>query len=101
VELAFASNTAVINATSTILSDAAENYPLDRSPRGSVVMHMTYKPLHPPFLEAAARRHLTVVDGLEMLIRQAIPSFEAFYGQAPDPTVDVRGLALRALEARP
>ena len=35
---AFASNTAVINATSTILSQAAETYPLDKSPPGAVTM---------------------------------------------------------------
>jgi shikimate dehydrogenase len=32
-----------------------------------------------------------------MLIGQARPSFKAFFGEAPDPAVDVRALALKAL----
>jgi shikimate dehydrogenase len=37
------------------------------------------------------------VDGLEMLLRQAVPSFEAFYGVPPPASVDVRALALAQL----
>jgi shikimate dehydrogenase len=32
-----------------------------------------------------------------MLIGQAVPSFEYFFGQAPPKTVDVRALAIEAL----
>jgi shikimate 5-dehydrogenase len=32
-----------------------------------------------------------------MLIQQAIPSFEAFYGRPPPAESDVRGLAIEAL----
>ena len=35
-----------------------------------------------------------------MLIGQARPSFEAFYGQAPPKEADVRGLCLEALGDR-
>ena len=42
---------------------------------------MTYKPLETPFLIAARARGLTTVDGLAMLIGQAGPSFEAFFGR--------------------
>ena len=34
-----------------------------------------------------------------MLIRQAEPSFTAFFGQAPPQDVDVRALALAAMGA--
>ena len=37
------------------------------------------------------------VDGLEMLLRQAVPSFEAFFGATPPAEVDVRALALAQL----
>jgi shikimate dehydrogenase len=37
------------------------------------------------------------VDGLEMLLRQAVPSFESFFGVAPPAGVDVRALALAQL----
>jgi shikimate dehydrogenase len=63
----------------------------------AVVVDMVYKPLRTEFLrraEAAGRR---TVDGLEMLLRQAVPSFEAFFGVTPPAGVDVRALALAQL----
>lgn len=88
----------VINATSLGLGGgegpAAD---LSLTPKTAVVMDMVYKPLRTEFLrraEAAGRR---TVDGLEMLLRQAIPTFEAIYGVAPSPAVDVRGMALKLL----
>ena len=88
----------IINATSLGLGGgegpAAD---LSLTPKTAVVMDMVYKPLRTEFLrraEAAGRR---TVDGLEMLLRQAIPSFEAIYGVAPSPAVDVRGMALKLL----
>jgi shikimate dehydrogenase len=59
---------------------------------------MVYKPLLTPFLKSAQALDRPTVDGLEMLIRQAIPSFEAFYGRTPPAGVDVRALAIAALE---
>jgi shikimate dehydrogenase len=60
-------------------------------------MDMTYKPLRTPFLEAAAARALATVDGLDMLIGQARPAFEAFFGCPPPAEPDVRGIVLRIL----
>ncbi|HEY8615338.1 shikimate dehydrogenase [Phenylobacterium sp.] len=89
----------VINATTAGLSgQAALDVPLGRAPDHAVVMDMVYKPLVTPFLQQARDRGLRTVDGLEMLIRQAAPSFEAFFGRPPPQDVDVRGLALAALE---
>lgn len=62
----------------------------------TVVMDMTYRPLRTPLLAAAQDAGLTTVDGLAMLIGQAVPSFEAFFGQAP-PDHDVRSLCLKLL----
>lgn len=70
--------------------------PVDALPPGSVVLDMTYRPLKTPLLQAAETRGLTPVDGLEMLIEQAKPSFEAFFGVAP-PEIDVRALAIEAM----
>ena len=58
---------------------------------------MVYRPLRTPLLVAAAAAGHGTVDGLEMLIGQARPSFEALFGQAPPAEVDVRALALAAL----
>ncbi|MDC7683059.1 shikimate dehydrogenase [Asticcacaulis sp. BYS171W] len=92
VDRAFAGSVAVINAASggpLPLFDA-----LDRS---ATIMDMTYRPLKTNWLQAAENSGLTTVDGLMMLIEQARPSFEAFYGVLPDATFDVRGLALAYL----
>ena len=95
---AFADATAVINATSAGLNGGPGlDVPLSATPATCVVMDMVYKPLKTPFLMQAERLGRPTVDGLEMLIRQAIPSFEAFFGQAPPAGVDVRRLALLTL----
>jgi shikimate dehydrogenase len=88
---------AVINATSAGLGGAGLDVPLADTPPGCVVMDMTYKPLITPFLVQARGLGRPIVDGLAMLIGQAIPSFEAFYGAAPPASVDVRGLAIETL----
>jgi shikimate dehydrogenase len=94
---AFDGATAVINATSAGLGGSAIDVPLAATLEGCVVMDMTYKPLITPFLAEARRLGRSTVDGLAMLIGQAIPSFEAFFGQAPPADVDVRALALETL----
>jgi shikimate dehydrogenase len=89
---------AVINATSAGLADGQTlDAPLAATPAGCVVMDMVYKPLVTPFLAQAMALGRPTVDGLAMLIGQARPSFEAFYGEPPPTGVDVRALALKAL----
>jgi shikimate dehydrogenase len=97
---AMETTTAVINATSAGLDGGAGiDVALDRTHRSTVVMDMVYKPLETPFLAQARALGRRTVDGLAMLIGQAEPSFEAFFGQPPPPDVDVRKLALEALAA--
>jgi len=69
---------------------------LARLDAGTVVMDMTYRPVVTPFLAAARARGLTTADGLDMLIGQAGPSFEAIFGRAPPP-LDLRALLLAHL----
>ncbi len=88
----------LVNATSLGLE--GHNPPLmalEGLPPSAVVMDMVYKPLATGLLTQARAAGHPVVDGLEMLIRQAIPSFEAFFGQPPPPAVDVRALVLTEL----
>ena len=95
---AFEGAIAVVNATSAGLSGSPGlDLPLEATPPGAVVMDMVYKPLKTPFLAQAEGLGRQTVDGLAMLIGQAVPSFEAFYGQTPPESVDVRALALKAL----
>lgn len=89
VDRAFAGAVAVINAAS------GGPLPLfDALPDTATVMDMTYRPLKTAWLQAAEERGLAIVDGLQMLIEQARPSFEAFYGVLPFGGFDIRGLAL-------
>lgn len=74
--------------------------PLDALPDGTAVMDMTYRPLETALLKATKARGLTPVDGLAMLIAQARPSFEAFYGVAPPTDLDVRKLAIAAMATK-
>jgi shikimate dehydrogenase len=99
-ELAFEEVTAVINATSAGLADEQLDLPLEATPVSAIVMDMTYKPLDTPFLQRARSLQRRTVDGLEMLIGQAEPSFEAFFGRVPSPAVDVRALCIAALGAK-
>jgi len=95
---ALAGVTAVINATAAGMSPGQGlDIPLDATPETAVVMDMFYKPLITPFLTEAQALGRRTVDGLEMLVRQAVPSFEAFFGAPPPAEVDVRGLALKVL----
>ncbi len=88
----------VINATSLGLGGGdGPAARLDLTPEDAVVVDMVYKPLRTEFLRRAQAAGRRTVDGLEMLLRQAVPSFEAIYGVAPPPEVDVRGLALKLL----
>lgn len=97
VPAALAGADALINATSLGLMGKEElNIDLSSLPSGACVMDMVYRPLETALLRQARLAGHATVDGLEMLIGQAMPSFEAFFGQAPR-AIDVRGLALGAL----
>ena len=88
----------VINATSLGLGGGPGPVArLELTPRTAVVVDMVYKPLRTEFLQRAEQAGRRTVDGLEMLLRQAVPSFEAFFGVAPPNGIDVRALALAQL----
>lgn len=73
---------------------------LDALPPASPVADLVYVPLETDLLAAARRRGHPVVDGLGMLIRQAVPGFRHWGGIEPtvdDPTSTV---LLEALAAR-
>ena len=93
---------AVINATSLGMTRQPRlDLSLDMAPPTAVVMDMVYRPLKTGLLRAAETRGNPTADGLSMLIAQARPSFEAFFGRPPPAEVDVRALCERALGARP
>ncbi len=59
-------------------------------PAAAVVYDIVYAPLETPLLGAAKARGNPVVDGLGMLIHQARPAFEAWFGVLPEATSELR-----------
>jgi shikimate dehydrogenase len=95
---AFDGVSAIINATPAGRNGGESiRVPLDRAPPGAVVMDMTYRPLKTAFLRDAEAGGLVTVDGLAMLIGQAVPSFLGLFGLEPPP-IGVRRLALEFME---
>jgi len=72
--------------------------PLDLALEGlrpdAVVTDLVYTPLETAFLATARAGGHRVVDGLGMLIHQAIPGFEAWFGQRPRADAAARDAVL-------
>ena len=66
---------------------------LSALPRDAVVTDLVYVPLETPLLAAARARGNVAVDGLGMLLHQAVPSFAAWFGVTPEVTAELRALA--------
>jgi len=69
---------------------------LDAAPPGALATDIVYAPLETPFLRRAAARGLRTVDGLGMLLHQARPGFEAWFGAAPEVDDALRRAVLAA-----
>ncbi len=65
---------------------------LSRATPGLVVADIVYVPLETPLLRQARARGLAAVPGLGMLLHQAVPGFEAWFGVRPE--VDAQTWAL-------
>lgn len=87
----------VINTTSLGMSGKSEfRVPLDDLERGTLVTDLVYNPLKTPFLLEAESRGCAVVDGLGMLLHQAAPGFERWFGIRPDVDDATRDAVLSA-----
>jgi shikimate dehydrogenase len=63
---------------------------LSELPQDALVNDIVYAPLQTDLLAHAAARGNPAVDGLGMLLHQARPGFEAWFGRLPDVTQDLR-----------
>ena len=63
---------------------------LDLLPPQALVTDIVYVPLLTPLLVEARARGLRTVDGLGMLLHQAVPGFEAWFGVRPSVTTELR-----------
>ena len=91
----------VVNATNLGMDGVpSADLDLSRMNTDGLVFDMVYVPLQTGLIRAARAQGLKTADGLSMLIGQARPAFEAFYGAPPPNEPDVRAHLLRILEAR-
>lgn len=59
-------------------------------PAGAAVADIVYAPLETDLLAASRARGLAAVDGLGMLLHQAVPGFQAWFGLRPEVTPALR-----------
>ncbi|BCG98952.1 shikimate dehydrogenase [Mesorhizobium loti] len=70
-------------------------------PDHAIVADLVYVPLETPLLAAARARGLKTVDGLGMLLNQAVPGFEHWFGIRPQVTAELRALIVADLVPKP
>ena len=91
----------VVNATTLGMKGQPETeLDLSNLPKTAVVTDIVYAPLETPLLAAAKARGNLTVDGLGMLIHQARPGFEAWFGRLPDADGALRKFLIKALDGR-
>lgn len=66
-------------------------------PRDAVVTDIVYTPLETGLLKRARLAGHETVDGLGMLLHQAVPGFEAWFGVRPHVTDELRNIVLADL----
>lgn len=87
--------TTVINTTSLGMTGAPEfRVPLDGLRPGTVVTDIVYTPLKTRLLQEAEQAGCITVDGLGMLLHQAVPAFERWFGVRPEVDVNTRSAVL-------
>jgi len=69
-------------------------------PQDAVVADIVYSPLETELLAAARARGNRTVDGLGMLLHQAVPGFERWFGVRPEVTPELRAHAAASLGAK-
>ncbi|MBM6580535.1 shikimate dehydrogenase [Microvirga sp. BT689] len=89
----------IVNTTSLgMAGQPSLTLDLSRSPRRAAVADIVYVPLKTPLLAAAAAQDLRTVDGLGMLLHQAVPGFRRWFGVTPEVTPGLRALILADIE---
>lgn len=86
----------VVNTTSLgMMGMPSLRVPLDGLQRGTTVTDLVYAPLQTRFLQTAEEMGCVTVDGLGMLIHQAVPGFERWFGTRPEVDAAARAAILR------
>jgi shikimate dehydrogenase len=89
----------LVNTTTQGMGGAALDIDLRALPADAVVHDIIYVPLETPLLRQARERGLRAADGLGMLLHQAVPGFERWFGVRPEVTPELRDLIIRNIES--
>jgi shikimate dehydrogenase len=83
----------LINTTSQgMAGQPALDLVLDKLPASALVSDIIYVPRETPLLAAARARGNRTVNGLGMLLNQARPAFQAWFGVMPEVTAELRAM---------
>ncbi len=88
----------VNTTTQGMVGNPALDINIKRLPEEAVVTDLVYTPIDTPLLNEAKRRGHPVVDGLGMLLHQAVPAFDFWFGLRPAVTDDLRKRVVDALQ---
>jgi shikimate dehydrogenase len=81
----------LVNCTSLgMIGQPPLDIALDSLPKSALVCDIIYNPLETALLAAARKRGNTTVNGLGMLLHQARPAFQAWFGVMPEVTPELR-----------
>ena len=88
-----------VNTTSLGMDDS-DAIDIDFTDRrtGALVTDIVYVPLITPILTQAKAQGMRIADGLGMLLHQAVPGFEKWFGQRPEVTPELRALIISDME---
>jgi shikimate dehydrogenase len=90
----------LVNATSLGMTGKPPlDLDLSALPLDATVADIVYSPLQTPLLAAAKARGNRTVDGLGMLLHQAVPGFERWFGVRPEVTPELRAYVAAHLGA--
>lgn len=99
VEGKFPDADVLVNTTSLgMTGQPALDVDVESLPARAVVADIVYRPLETKLLADARARGLKGVDGLGMLLHQAAPGFQAWFGVKPQVTPQLRAHLLAALQ---
>ena len=89
-----------INTTSLGMDgEAVDEMPFERLLPSAMVTDIVYVPLMTPILQQAKAKGLATVNGLGMLLHQAVPGFEKWFGRRPVVDEELRNLVIADMEA--
>jgi shikimate dehydrogenase len=91
---------ALINATSLGMAGGTPlEFDITVLDDDCMVADIVYVPLMTPLLAAARARGLSIVDGLGMLMHQAVPGFHRWFGVRPQVSEELRALLVADIGA--